>query len=171
MERVFAKQPYMSRADLYKNKYLPDLDGNGGSGRFFFFLQSACVPIKSTLFTEWHTQRIVPWVHYIPFSHVYTEIYSIIAYYSGLGSSSSLNGGSSAGPLHQSELEEIAEEGRKWSLKTIRAEDMEIYLYRLLLEWGRVIRDEREVLGYDGDGSEYLNILPSYETNKSQTLQ
>ncbi|PGH16029.1 hypothetical protein AJ79_02009 [Helicocarpus griseus UAMH5409] len=48
---------------------------------------------------------------------------------------------------HMSEGEFIAEEGRKWAEKALRKEDMEIYMFRLLLEWGRLTDDRREELG------------------------
>lgn len=47
----------------------------------------------------------------------------------------------------------IAEEGSDWAEKVLRLEDMKVYWVRLLLEYGRVIRDDREALGYDGDGT------------------
>jgi hypothetical protein len=42
----------------------------------------------------------------------------------------------------------IADQGRKWTDVALRKEDMEIYLFRLLLEWGRLTDDQRDVLGY-----------------------
>jgi hypothetical protein len=42
----------------------------------------------------------------------------------------------------------IAEQGRKWTEIALRKEDMEIYFFRLLLEWGRITDDQRDVLGY-----------------------
>lgn len=46
--------------------------------------------------------------------------------------------------------EEIAEAGREWAEKVLRKEDMEIYMFRLLLEWGRVTDDYRDEIGYMG---------------------
>jgi hypothetical protein len=42
----------------------------------------------------------------------------------------------------------IAEQGRDWTRKALRKEDMQIYMFRLLLEWGRITHDEREHLGF-----------------------
>jgi hypothetical protein len=42
----------------------------------------------------------------------------------------------------------IAEEGRKWANQVLRKEDMEIYFFRLLLEWARLTDDNRENLGF-----------------------
>ena len=44
--------------------------------------------------------------------------------------------------------EEIAEAGREWVRKLLRKEDMEIYMFRLLLEWGRLTDDRRDNLGF-----------------------
>jgi hypothetical protein len=49
---------------------------------------------------------------------------------------------------HNLEGERIAEEGREWAGKVLRKEDMEIYMFRLLLEWGRVVNDRREEIGF-----------------------
>lgn len=49
---------------------------------------------------------------------------------------------------HAHEGEFIAEEGRKWAEKALRKEDMEIYMFRLLLEWGRLTDDRRDELGF-----------------------
>lgn len=43
----------------------------------------------------------------------------------------------------------ISEQGKQWASYAIRREDAEIYMFRLLLEWGRVIDDKRDDLGYE----------------------
>lgn len=37
------------------------------------------------------------------------------------------------------ELRKIAENGRDWKLRHLRQEDMEVYLFRLLIEWARIL--------------------------------
>lgn len=39
--------------------------------------------------------------------------------------------------------EKIARDGKVWTEKVLRKEDMEIYMFRLLLEWGRLTDDAR----------------------------
>lgn len=46
--------------------------------------------------------------------------------------------------------ERIAEAGREWAGKVLRKEDMEIYMFRLLLEWGRLTDDKRDEIGFGG---------------------
>ena len=40
-----------------------DLDGNGHSGRFYRLLSSRSLPLKQTVFREWHDERLKPWLH------------------------------------------------------------------------------------------------------------
>lgn len=42
---------------------------------------------------------------------------------------------------HRAEAEKIAEDGRKRAAQVLRKEDMEVYMFRLLLEWGRIVND------------------------------
>ena len=44
----------------------------------------------------------------------------------------------------------VAEDGRSWAQKALRNEDFEVWFFRLLLEYGRVIDDNRGEIGYSG---------------------
>ncbi len=44
----------------------------------------------------------------------------------------------------------IAEDSRLWADRVLRKEDMQIYMFRLLLEWGRLTDDRRDEIGYQG---------------------
>merc|ERR1711939_612796 len=46
----------------------------------------------------------------------------------------------------------LAETGREWAGKVLRKEDMEVYFFRLLLEWGRLTDDKRDELGFVLEG-------------------
>lgn len=110
--------------------------------------------------------RVVSWtssnsvqLHYIPVSQTYNEIYNIHAYFSG-ASPAMLNaanatreqfhsGGLSTRKLDgDAELRKIATAGRDWMFNVGRKIDMEVYLYRLCLEWGRLNADDREEASY-----------------------
>lgn len=52
---------------------------------------------------------------------------------------------------HDTAARRVAEAGKDWAGKVIRREDMLIYVYRLLLEYARVIDDRRDRLGWTGD--------------------
>jgi len=127
-------------------KYLPDIDGNSLSGRFRAFLTSNSSPMKATVFKEWHDNRLMPWVHFIPLDITLRDLWSTMAYFLGFS-----DGGSSGVQAHDFEGERIATEGRLWAGKVLRREDMLLYVHRALLEYGRLCDDERDRLGFTDD--------------------
>lgn len=83
-------------------------------------------------------------------------MYTLLTYFIGLGSS-----GSGVGPrtdfyvpAHDFEAKRIADTGRDWAGRVLRREDMEVYGFRLMLEYGRLLDDARDRIGYGGDGKE-----------------
>ncbi|KAH7121851.1 hypothetical protein B0J13DRAFT_456712 [Dactylonectria estremocensis] len=108
-----------------------DLDGNGISGRYYKLLASKSAPLKQTVLREWHDERLVPWVHYIPISQGLKEVPELVSYLTS----------TEAG---QQRAKEIAEQGRAWFSKAFREVDMTIYVYRLLLELARLHDPQRE---------------------------
>ncbi|KAJ7182262.1 glycosyltransferase family 90 protein [Mycena crocata] len=218
-------------------KYLLDLDGMGYSGRFMAFLASDSVPVKATVYDEYFSGWIEPWVHYIPLSTAYSEIYNIVSYFSGpppsvlraanlsvsefkaasgsphsaaetekrralgnsrgKGSSGSAerdapqkknndannkntqrnnanaqmnNKNHEAGNTTEAQnippppppprspaqdeadarLRRIARAGKQWKQTVGRKVDMEVYVYRLALEWARLWSDDREAMSSHG---------------------
>ncbi|KAJ7028040.1 hypothetical protein C8F04DRAFT_1266432 [Mycena alexandri] len=178
-------------------KYLLDLDGMGYSGRFMAFLASDSVPVKATVYDEFFNDWIEPWVHYIPLSAAYTEIYNVVSYFSGpppaalraanLSSDASFRGSpynppsiySQDGPIRRDvgsespvdhknpqvdpsiaplrgaaqegdrRLRRIARAGKHWKQTTGRTVDMEVYVYRLALEYARLWADDRDAMSYN----------------------
>ena len=128
----------------WRYKYLLDMDGAGFSGRFLPFLQSHSLPFKAALFREWYDSRITAWLHFVPIDLRLHGLWSTLAYFAG-GFGEKLQGTSSDSAIEPGEW--IAEEGRRWAEKALRKEDMEIYFFRLLLEWGRLTDDRRDSLG------------------------
>ncbi|KAH0565848.1 hypothetical protein GP486_000745, partial [Trichoglossum hirsutum] len=121
----------MSQA--YGSKFVLDLDGNSFSGRFYRLLGSKCAVLKQTIFREWHDDWIVPWVHYIPVSMGMTELPEIMRYLA-------------LTPAGQDRSKRIAEDGRAWAQRALRKEDMQSAFFRLLLEYGRLLNDDRDSL-------------------------
>ncbi|KAJ7727739.1 hypothetical protein B0H16DRAFT_1665594 [Mycena metata] len=176
-------------------KYLLDLDGMGYSGRFMAFLASDSVPVKATVYDEFFSEWIEPWVHYIPLSAAYMEIYNVVSYFSGpppaalraanlssdvafrgspynppsifsqdgpirrdVGSKSPLEhkNSSQTAPLLGAAQEEgdrrlrrIARAGKNWKQTIGRTVDMEVYVYRLALEYARLWADDRNAMSYN----------------------
>lgn len=134
-------------------RYLFDLDGTAFSGRFLPFLQSRSLVFKTAIFREWWDGRLFAWKHFVPIDVRFHGLFSTLAYFAGTTT------GESEGPAqrryppmkeHLEAGEQIATEGREWAAKVLRKEDMEVYMFRLLLEWGRLTDDRRDELGYLG---------------------
>ncbi|KAM3084547.1 hypothetical protein ACMFMF_001901 [Clarireedia jacksonii] len=141
--------------EQFKNKYLIDIDGHSFSGRWHAFLQSKSLGIKSTIFREWHDSRLFAWKHFVPLDNRYDELYSILTYFIGLGDPKTAGrDGKPYVQRHDFEARKLGRQGREWAAKVLRREDIEIYLFRLLIEYGRIIDDNRDRIGYSGDGSE-----------------
>ena len=52
---------------------------------------------------------------------------------------------------HDYEAHRIAEEGRAWAESVLRRTDMMLYFWRLLLEYARVMDDNRDRLAFVAD--------------------
>jgi len=157
----FAPQ-YVRGSDFqehWRYKYLFDADGAGFSGRFLPFLRSGSVPFKVGVMREWWQDRVTPWVHFVPVDVRLKEAWSLLVYFAGWrgtgGAPDEAVDGDGmrtyadwAMPPHDGEAEAIALAGREWADKVLRKEDMEVYLFRLLLEWGRITDDARDELGF-----------------------
>jgi hypothetical protein len=59
-----------------------------------------------------------------------------------------LNGRDTKMNDHSKDGQWIARQGQKWADKAIAQKDLEVYLFRLLLEWGRLIDDDRDKIGF-----------------------
>lgn len=55
-----------------------------------------------------------------------------------------------AGNGHDAQAQKIAEGSQQWATKALRKEDMLVYVYRLLLEYARVVDGKRHTLGWVG---------------------
>lgn len=130
-------------------KYLPDIDGNSFSGRYRAFLRSTSLPIKATLYREWHDARLVAWKHFVPMDNRFHDFFGIMEYFRGSGPINGELDQSVEG--HDAAAEKIASEGKDWTEKALRKEDMQVYVLRLLLEYARVTDDRRDQLAYVDD--------------------
>lgn len=130
----FNVRPWAHKDEALGYRLAFDLDGNGISGRFYKLLASRSVPLKQTIMREWHDDRLVPWVHYIPVSQDMRELPELITYLTSTKSG-------------QEQARKIAEQGRDWYSKAFREVDMTIYIYLLLLELARLQDPTREGAG------------------------
>lgn len=145
----------VEQQDAWQYKYLLDIDGNAFSGRFYAFLKSKSLIYKFAIFREWHYEWVKSWAHYIPLSLHGEEWLESVRFFGD-------------GDLGKKEAERIALQGRDWANKVLRKEDMEVWFFRLLLEYvgpfllvyillplltfccryGRVVDDDRENIGF-----------------------
>jgi hypothetical protein len=108
--------------EAWRHRYLLDMDGWAYSGRFYAFLRSKSLPMKLSVFREWHRDILVPWVHYVPLNKDVNEVPELIRYFE-------------SDPTGQAIAQNMAENGRNWANKVLRKEDMEVYMFRLFLEY------------------------------------
>ncbi|KJZ74914.1 hypothetical protein HIM_05645 [Hirsutella minnesotensis 3608] len=76
----FGTRSWEHKDQALKSRLVFDLDGNGISGRFYKLLASKSLPLKQTILREWHDDRLVPWLHYIPVSQSMSELPEIVRY-------------------------------------------------------------------------------------------
>ncbi|KAI1863590.1 hypothetical protein JX265_008807 [Neoarthrinium moseri] len=129
----FNIKSWADKDEAFRFQLVFDMDGNGISGRYYKLLASRSAPLKQTLLREWHDERLVPWVHYIPVSQSMDELPELVLYLTSTDSG-------------QKRAMEIAEQGREWFSKAFREVDRTIYVYRLLLELARLQDPAREAI-------------------------
>jgi hypothetical protein len=120
-------------AASYKARYSLDLDGNGLSGRFYRLLMSKSAVLKQTLYQEWHDDWLVPWVHYIPLSMDLGDFPEIVRYLTQEGEGQALG-------------RKVAQSSYEWSRRVLRSEDLRMVWWRLMLEYARLLSDDRDQL-------------------------
>jgi hypothetical protein len=106
------------------------------------------------LFREWWDDRLTPWLHFVPLDLRGHGFWATLVYF--MGFEGKVQGKQVMMPAHDKQGMYIAEAGREWANKVLRKEDMEIYMFRLLLEWGRITDDQREELGLDVQEAESI---------------
>ncbi|KAF2786759.1 glycosyltransferase family 90 protein [Melanomma pulvis-pyrius CBS 109.77] len=148
----FELKDTMTMLQQYAYKFVPDIDGNSFSGRYRGFLRSTSLPIKATIYSEWHNSRLIPWLHFVPMENSFVDVYGILDYFIGTGVNfKTKNGTELTEGAHDEEAKTIAMAGKDWAAKVLRREDMLIYVMRLLMEYARVSDDQREKLGFVED--------------------
>lgn len=129
----FGTKPWADRDQALKSRLVFDLDGNGISGRYYKLLASKSLPLKQTLLREWHDDRLVPWVHFVPVSQSMEELPELVHYLTSTESG-------------RQRAREMARQGREWFFNAFRKDDLSIYAYRLLLELARLQDPSRKAM-------------------------
>ncbi|KAF2125925.1 glycosyltransferase family 90 protein [Dothidotthia symphoricarpi CBS 119687] len=147
--------------DAWFYKHLLDMDGNAFSGRFYSFLQSRSLTYKMAIFREWHAEWLQPWVHFVPLSLRGDEHLDLVRWFSGDGTgvgegvvpkknAKKADKGGNGVTEGERRARVIAERSTGWHDRALRKVDFEAWFFRLLLEYGRVVDDHREEIGYPG---------------------
>ncbi|KAG1724296.1 glycosyl transferase family 90-domain-containing protein [Suillus paluster] len=140
LEEGFEWRRRMSVRDAGRYKYVFDVDGNGWSSRFKRLMTTNSLVFKSTIYPEWFTDRLSPWVHYIPIQIDYSDLYDALLFF---------RGDPSGRGAHEELGAKIARRGREWSRTFWRKEDMIAYLFRLFLEYSRIMSEDRDALNFE----------------------
>ncbi|KAK4202501.1 family 90 putative glycosyltransferase [Triangularia verruculosa] len=122
--------------DPFKNQYILTLDTDTGPSPLFpsVLASPGNVPFLSTIFKEWYTERLRPWVHFVPVDIRFQALHSTLAYFVGLKDQTKEHGSTDG--------RWIANHGARWASEALRREDRQVYLFRLMLEWGRLVDDD-----------------------------
>ncbi|KAF9450825.1 glycosyltransferase family 90 protein [Macrolepiota fuliginosa MF-IS2] len=139
LEEIYPWRPYMGQRDAGDYRYVLDVDGNGWSGRFKRLITSNSLIFKSTIYPEWYTDRIQPWLHFVPIQVDLSDLHDSLIFFRGDG-----NGEGS----HEELGMKIATAGREWSLNFWRKEDLNAYFFRLILEWSRIMSTDKAAMSY-----------------------
>jgi hypothetical protein len=125
VERAIAKKygpliPTEPYSAMIKYKYLPDIDGNTFSQRFLTFLRfSQSLIFKIAAFEDWLTINTEPYKHYVPINIDLSDMNEKVQWARD----------------HDEEARQIAVNAQIHAKHRLRYQDMQCYLYRLILEY------------------------------------
>ena len=117
--------------EYHNHALVIDIDGQASTDRYYKLLASGSAVLKQTLMREWHDERLQPWLHYIPISMHMEELPEVVRYLMKEREGQDI-------------ARKIAKQGQDWWTKGLRYEDMRLYMFRLLLEWSRLIDPARD---------------------------
>ncbi|KAJ7593007.1 glycosyl transferase family 90-domain-containing protein [Mycena floridula] len=110
------------REDVYKYKYVLDIDGNTFSGRYFGLLRSGTLVFKSTIFLEFFGDWLKPFEHYIPVLPDLSDLVEKVKW----------------ARANEAEARRIQETGRLFAEKVLNDAQNDCYFFMVMLEWARL---------------------------------
>ncbi|KAJ7638349.1 glycosyl transferase family 90-domain-containing protein [Roridomyces roridus] len=111
------------REDVYRFKYLFDVDGNSFSGRYHGLLKSGSLVFKSTIFTEYFSDWLKPFEHYIPVLADLSDLPERVEW----------------AIAHDEEAEAIQKAGKEFADRVITDGQNDCYFSLVFLEWARLM--------------------------------
>ncbi|KAJ7508469.1 glycosyl transferase family 90-domain-containing protein [Mycena galericulata] len=110
------------REEVYKFKYLFDVDGNSFSGRYLGLLRSGSLVFKSTVFSEYFNDWLRPYEHYIPILPDLSDLVEKLEW----------------AITHDDEARVIQQAGQAFADRVITDAQNDCYFSLVLLEWARL---------------------------------
>lgn len=145
MRKELHFKPSVARGSEGSYKFLLDVDGNGWSSRFHRLMSSGSVVLKTTVYPEWNTDWLVPFYHYIPVRNDYSDLTDIMAFFAGTPKTNDETATKGRDDLAR----EIGANARRFTEEHWRWQDMQAYMLRLLLEYRRLMADDRDRFSYE----------------------
>ncbi|KAJ7766055.1 glycosyl transferase family 90-domain-containing protein, partial [Mycena metata] len=110
------------REDVYKYKFLMDVDGNSFSGRYLGLLRSGSLVFKSTAFAEFFNDWLIPYEHYIPVLPDLSDLVDKVNW----------------AVENDDEAHRIQQAGQAFAERVLTNDQNDCYFSRVLLEWARL---------------------------------
>ncbi|KAJ7631606.1 glycosyl transferase family 90-domain-containing protein [Mycena polygramma] len=117
------------REEVYKFKYLFDVDGNSFSGRYLGLLRSGSLVFKSTVFGEYFNDWLRPFEHYIPILPDLSDLVEKLEW----------------AAEHDDEAHAIQQAGQVFAERVLTDGQNDCYFSAVLLEWARLQAMAEEV--------------------------
>lgn len=114
---------WVNQMTNFKYKFLMSIDGNTFVSRLPLFLSSGSVPFRAGIYSEWFDEWIKENEHYIQIKLDYSDLDYKLQW--------ALD--------HDDKMRAIGQRARRFAKTRLRNEDMECYLYRLLLEYAAMV--------------------------------
>ncbi|KAK7052661.1 CAP10 domain-containing protein [Favolaschia claudopus] len=115
-------QHKLPREEVFKYKYVLDVDGNTFSGRYLGLLQSGSLVFKSTGFQEHFSDWLKPFEHYIPVKVDLSDLVDRVRW----------------AIENEEEARAIQQRGMEFARNVITDEQHDCYFALVLLEWARL---------------------------------
>lgn len=120
-------------AQALSRKYIFTIDSSAQPSdvRFFRLLRSRSTVLHQAMLHKWYDDWIIPWIHYLPVRMDVDDLPEMVRFLTQDSEGRDLG--------HQ-----VAQESRDWALRVLRKVDMQLYVWRLLLEYARVVDTQRK---------------------------
>lgn len=109
--------------DNFNYKYLMSIDGNTFVSRLPLFMSAASVAFRAGIYSEWYDEWIHEGVHYLQVKLDYSDLVPKLNW----------------ARENDAEARLIGQQARQFAYARLRNQDMECYLFRLLLEYSAIL--------------------------------